>query len=252
MEERKAPPMGPVMTIDFIKNTNGIDTLKYSCDDERNIYKNNRLAVINFLFKNRIPELIKLNNSIQISKMEYKEIINYGKDLFEYENDSCCTPVISNEQLKEYEILFETFTNMYKDSVKIYDIPRNKLRGFCFTIHLSRYKTRNDIYRLYQVTNNCFANMQFELDNNIFDSSSIVGAEEISCNMKNKQFLDSIIEQKIFSYEDIYFNMFESDKVFDELYDLYKRYRQAFKDSGKYEAHYERKRIINERLSTNL
>jgi hypothetical protein len=53
--------------------------------------------------------------------------------------------------------------------------------------------------------------------------------------LEGKKYLDYLIKHKIFSHDDIYKKVFKSEKVFDELKEDYKKYREIYKkEKGEY------------------
>ena len=107
------------------------------------------------------------------------------------------------------------------------DIPKPKIVGKT-EVHEDRAENRLEVFAKWNQIRINLIFIDRTIKTNKIDITIAKG--EVRDLLLGKKYLDHLIAQNIFSYDDIYKNTFTSEKVFDELAKKYQLYRKIYKE----------------------
>lgn len=204
----EAPPMGDIISIDFMDSTH-----KSEYQNATKIYKYITL---------RLNEFQK-DESIPISSMEVEDILELSKQLKKtfkkYEDGEKVITKIDNI----IKFIINDFYVADSGYIFIDDIPKvEHIVGTGFEIVPSRINIRNYVNVIYESAIKTYKLMQEQIDKNDFKLT--IGA---NIPLNEKAYITALIRKKIFLKEDIYGKVFE-EKFFEDYKKLYTKYEKAY------------------------
>ena len=107
------------------------------------------------------------------------------------------------------------------------DLPKPKIVGKT-EVHEDRAENRLEVYAIWDQVRLNLIFIDETIQTKKIDITIPKGI--IRYLLLSKKYLDYLITQNIFSYDDIYKNTFTSEKVFDELAKKYQLYRKIYKE----------------------
>jgi len=198
----EAPPMGPMIHWRY--------NIKNSADEQ-----NNLLAFCLYI-EERID---KLKDLPAVSKMELEEfgsILKHAKQVFKDEDDV----------IEELEPLMKSVSKLIKTKTLIDDVPKAKIVALK-EIKQSRVFIREQLLRCYQIWKDTLESIEESL--HLKKVKIFVSRMEMRNTLETKQYLDYVIQHKIFSHDDIYKRMLPSERAYDDLKAKYELYRALYK-----------------------
>ncbi len=218
---RDPPPMGPLIHPDFIK------TYEISIDKKKKKkqLKKNYIEFYTYLFNNRITKII--NKEVPLSLMEKNDLLELSK-IVTHELEMIS--VVDEEDIKAIHVMENQLKEVFKNNEVIDDQPTKKNIGG-LVIEPLRYKNRLQIIGLY----NLIRGERFQMKESLKlkDFSDLITSSVISRLVSYKLYIDELIRLGVFSHDDLYKNMFESEYIFDELIKLHADYMEAYKKTKK-------------------
>ena len=198
------PPMGPMM--------------HWKINAHKNIERENNLIDMTAHIEKRI-EQIHFREAIY-SVMEIQEFKDILKDaIHEFDGE------------KEYDDYFKDLLKKIKQLEKyklgIDDAPKKTIHVATQTVYKHRYKNRENI-----------AVMKVEYDYSLATIKDAIETGKVNVMIssgtirdlnRDKEYLDYLIQRRIFTYDDIYKNTFKNEHVFSDLAEKYKKYRVIYK-----------------------
>ena len=138
--------------------------------------------------------------------------------------------VVDKEDIEAIHIMENELKEVYKKNTVINDQPIKKRVGNWYVEPL-RYKNRLQLLNLYDLFKVKKAALILSVELN--DFSGFISHQNLDSTLRDKKYIDELIRLGIFSYDDLYKNMFESESVFNELEELHKKYYEAYKKNKK-------------------
>ncbi len=215
------PPMGPLIHPEFIK-THDIDI-----DSKKKLkqLKKNYIQMYNYLYDDRIPKI--LDNEEPLSLMEKNDLLELSnivsKELQEIN-------LLDNDNIKIIREVENKLKDIFKKGNVINDQPIKRKCGNWY-IEPLRYKNRLQLLNIYDIIRDTIAGLEGSIKSNHFQF--LTTHQEIDSTIRYKDYIDELIRLKVFTHDDLYKNMFESENVFDELAELHKKYFEAYKKTKK-------------------
>ena len=195
----RAPPMGPMIHWRI----------------ERRKEQENMAKFMNHI-KNRLVDINKSDEPLSMMEMdEFKDICKFAKDIFE--GNTKALEFIGN---LEFNI-----NNFMKERKHWDDRPPYRIVGD-FEVFPHRYKNRENILQLLSIYTKTKKRIDYVIEHN--EASVDISKGLIDDLKEGKQYMDYLIDHHIFTYDDLYKNTFESDKVFDELAVRYEKFREIY------------------------
>jgi hypothetical protein len=215
------PPMGPLIHPEFIKN----HETNINRNKKREELKNNYIDMYTYLYEERIPKIIK--KEVPLSVMEKNDLLELSKIITKELKD---IDLIDKDDINEIKIMENQLKEVFKNNEVIDDQPTKKHIGSWY-IEPLRYDNRLHLLNLYNLIKSEKSFMQGSIKLNTFEA--LVTSSVIIRLVLGKRYIDELIRLKIFSHDDLYNNMFESENIFDELQELHKKYIEAYKKTKK-------------------
>lgn len=202
---RKAPPMGPIMHWRIgAKNEN---------DRLRNLIK-----MANFIEE----ELDKMETKNIISEMQIVEF----KDFLKFMSKVFANDEAYEKYIEFFQMLLKRIKELEESKIMLDDWPRYTVIE-ANPVYPQRFKTREEVLAIWGIYTSTLETIEDAIvTGKVFFA---VPKGTIKDLLKDKKYLDYLIEHKVFSYDDIYKRVFKSEKVFDELAMKYKKYREIYK-----------------------
>ncbi len=198
------PPMGPMMHWNKFKS-NYVDR------------QNNMIDMMNY-FVERLDELEKFPMMSRMELDEIHDILKEAKKMFKGDTDY--------EGGIEEEI--ERVKKLKKQSNIFDDVPKKSVVKSCWKeIYPNRLHMREEVNSIHNSVKNYILTMEGSIKEN--DIQILIRKGNIQNNIVNKSYLDYLIKHNIFTYDDIYKRTFTSEKQFDELVELHKKYSVLYK-----------------------
>lgn len=201
----QAPPMGPMIH------------WRYSSEPAVE-EENNMIDILTYYDEERLPYLEKQE---EVSKMEINEIIDIikaGKSMFrgDLDNEPAANHVLSIAK------------KIKKEKKLIDDVPTYKVINECREeVKPERLHMRGIVLGIWSRLTSDMRTMKSSLKTKKINI--LILPADIYNTVNDKKYLDYLIENKIFTYDDIYKRTFESEKDFVELQDLFKKYSELYK-----------------------
>ena len=215
------PPMGPLIHPDFIK-THEIDIDEKK---SRKQLKKNYIKFYTYIFKDRIPKIT--NNEVSLSLMEKNDLLNLSDIITKELNE---INLLNDEDIKQIKTIENNLKEAFKHGNVINDQPTKKRVGNWYVEPL-RYKNRLQLLNLYDLFRSKKAGLEGSIRYNNF--RFFVSHQDLDSTLRNKTYIDELIRLGVFTHDDLYKNMFESENVFDELRELHNKYYEAYKKNKK-------------------
>jgi hypothetical protein len=194
-----APPMGPMMHW-RMNNDEDTDMLKFLTH-----------------IKNRMMTIDK--NTDSLSALELHEFI----DIFKEAHQIYSTKPKILDGIKK---LYSRVNYFLRNRTIIEDRPKSKII-YDRELKSDRYSIRESILGIYSRYNSSLRTIENAIKTQtIFETLDSGVIRDLKAETK---YFDYLIKHNIFSYDDIYKHTFKSEKVFDELAEEYKKYREIFK-----------------------
>ena len=211
--------MGPVIHPDFIK-THEIDINEKK---SRKQLKKNYINFYNYLFKDRIPKII--NNEVSLSLMERNDLLNLSNIITKELNE---INLLDDDDVKQIKLIDNELKEVYTIGNVINDQPFKKRVANWYVEPLG-YKNRLQLLKIYEILRSKRAGLEGSIKQNNF--RFFITHQEMDNAYSYKNYIDELIKLGVFTHDDLYKNMFESENIFDELKELHNTYYEAYKKS---------------------
>ncbi len=219
--ETNSSKMGPVIYPEYI----------YDIEDENNEIKKNDLITRNYLslyeyiYIKKFKEISKSKKNLILSKMEIEDLLQLGKNISEYlKNKNLFTQNQYNCIKTLDEIIIDIIN---KDTTTIInDLPENKHIG-TNKIYSSKYEIRKLVNNIYNLVRNKIYIMNNALKYK-YIGRNIINNTDIQLIRKDKEYIDELIKLGIFTYDDLWLNVFKDPKIYDKLLFTYVKYLELY------------------------
>ncbi len=217
------PPMGPIIHPEYIydiKDT--LDNIK-----EFKIIKKNNLILFNYIYAKRFNELLKSNTNISFSEMEIDDLLKLGKDIKEYLYNG---EFITKEKYEKAIKLDNKIRNIVKKNTItiIHDLPVEKYVG-TNKIYSSRYEIRKLVKSRYDRVRRDLNVIKNTLESRDF-GNEVINYTHIKSVLRDKEYIDELIKLGIFSFDDLWNNVFKDPFIYDKLLITYRKYLELHKE----------------------
>jgi hypothetical protein len=198
-----APPMGPIM--------------HYRMNSQTKSEDQNNLIDMGAFIEERLKKLEKQSSISSLEIWDFEDILKEAKLMFRGED----------EYIEYFDGLMKQVHKLVKTKTQISDGPSKSVVVEGYTVYPHRYKVRDEVL---SVWSGCKTALE-TIENSLRKQQIYVNVRSgtIRDIIKGKKFLDYLIAHNIFTYDDIYKRTFISEKVFDELQEKYKKYRELYK-----------------------
>ena len=207
------PPMGPLIHPEYIENAE----YAYDAFKKKNILLINHNAIFKYVYMQRFPQLLQSTNVV-LSKMEIEDLLVLSDIARKYLKDRMYINEFVNKSAIQTR---NAIKNLYVQSPKINDSPLRKKIGV-HEVSPYRYEIRITITKIFSRIRDLMHEMKLSIKNKEF--AFLITEQQIKNILLDKNYLDEIIRLKIFTYSDLYSNVFATDKVFSHIVTIYNEY----------------------------